>query len=143
MDKWVLCKMYEKTTGKVNGEQQHEDNGGVIIDNDGILLLPNTNAQPVLVQDPQLPPLPPTTFITMSSAMLTYPRYVYGYGVPTDGVTLPIGLNVGSPVLLDDISDYLVPFDLLARDDDDMMSRLPSDTTHPELSSDDKKSCPS
>ena len=122
--------MYEKAAGKANGEQQHEDNGGIIIDNEGVVLLPNTNAQPVLVQDPQLPPFPPTTFYTMSSAMLTYPRYGYGYGVPTDGVDLPNRLYVDSP-LWPDISNYLVSFDSLVGDDDNMMSALPSDTTHP------------
>ncbi|CAK9155615.1 unnamed protein product [Ilex paraguariensis] len=105
LDKWVLCKMYEKAAGKANGEQQHEDNGGIIIDNEGVVLLSNANEQPVLVQDPQLPPLPPTTFNTMSSAMLTDPRYGYGSSVPTDGVALPNGLNVGYLLLLDDISD--------------------------------------
>ncbi|CAK9179602.1 unnamed protein product [Ilex paraguariensis] len=134
--------MYKKAANKANGEQQHEDNGGIIIDNEGVVLLPNTNAQPVLFQDPQLPPLPPTTFNTMSSAMLTYPRYGYGYGVPTNGVALPNRLNVDSPSWLD-ISDYLVSFDSLVGNDDDMMPALPSDTTHSELSYDDNKSGPS
>ncbi|CAK9155616.1 unnamed protein product [Ilex paraguariensis] len=133
---WILCKMYEKAASKANREQRHGDNEGVV-------LLPNANAQPVLVQDPQFPPLPPTTFYTMSSAMLTYPRYGYGSGVPTDGVALPNGLNVGYPLLLDDISDYLASLDSLVRDDDDMMSALSSNTTHPELSSDDNKGGPS